>query len=71
MMMMMLMMMMIHFLCLPNTDVEIGFESRNEIKIVEVGAREYGVGLKGKNKATWCIKMVVFYPMNCVYTFWC
>jgi len=43
---MMMMIIIIHFLFLPNPDVEIGFESRNGIKIVEVGAREYGPEVK-------------------------
>jgi len=68
-MMMMLMMIIIHFLCLPNPDVEIGFESRNGIKNVDVGAREYGPEVK--EKATWCIKMVMIYPMTYVCAFWC
>ena len=41
-----MMMMMIHFLCLPNPEVQIGFESRNGFKIFEVGAREYGPEVK-------------------------
>ena len=59
-----MMIIIIHILCLPNPNVEIGFESRNGIKIVQVGTREYGPEVK-KNKPTWCIKMAMTY----VYTF--